>query len=96
MTSVTGFEPRVTILGHIQRGGSPSATDRILATRLGAAAVEQIAADRCGVLVGLIGGTVQAVPLEELFKSQKPLDMQLYRLAEVLARSACCRQGRAI
>jgi 6-phosphofructokinase 1 len=86
MTSVTGFEPRVTILGHIQRGGSPSAFDRILATRLGAAAVEQIAAGHYGILVGLIHGVVQAVQLEDLFKSQKPLDMKLYRLAEVLAR----------
>lgn len=82
----TGFEPRVTILGHIQRGGTPSAFDRILATRLGAGAVEQLAAGNFGVLVGLIKGVVQAVPLENVFKSAKPLDMKLYRLAEVLAK----------
>jgi 6-phosphofructokinase 1 len=81
-----GFAPRVTILGHIQRGGTPSAFDRILATRLGAAAVEQIAINNTGVLVGLIKGVVQAVPLEQVFKSSKPLDMNLYRLGEVLAR----------
>jgi 6-phosphofructokinase 1 len=84
--STTGFEPRVTILGHIQRGGSPSAFDRILATRLGYAAVEQLAAGHFGVLVGLIKGTVQAVPLEEVFKNSKPLDMGLFHLGEVLAR----------
>jgi 6-phosphofructokinase 1 len=81
-----GFEPRVTILGHIQRGGTPSAFDRILATRLGAAAVEQMAGGNAGVLVGLIKGEVKAVPLEDVFKSTKPLDMKLYRLAEVLAK----------
>ena len=82
----TGFEPRVTILGHIQRGGSPSAFDRILATRLGAAAVENLAKGNTGVLVGLIKGVVRAVPLEAVFKTTKPLDMSLYRLGEILAR----------
>lgn len=83
---VTGFEPRVTILGHIQRGGTPSAFDRILATRLGCAAVEQLANGNYGVLVGLIKGIVQAVPLEDVFKASKPLDMRLYTMAEILAR----------
>ena len=82
----TGFDARITILGHIQRGGSPSAFDRILATRLGWAAVEQLAQGKSGVLVGLIHGVVQAVQLEDVFKTPKPLDMNLYKLAEVLAR----------
>lgn len=82
----TGFDPRITILGHIQRGGTPSAFDRILATRLGAGAVEQIAAGNYGVLVGLIKGTVQAVALEQVFQHTKPVDKNLYRLSEVLAR----------
>jgi 6-phosphofructokinase 1 len=82
----TGFDPRVTILGHIQRGGSPSAFDRILGTRLGWAAVEQLVQGKSGMLVGLIHGTVLAVELENVFKKPKPLDMSLYQMAEIMAR----------
>lgn len=82
----TGFEPRVTILGHIQRGGTPTAADRILATRLGAAAVEEIADGNTPVLMGWVKGAVKAIPLEDVFKSTKALDAKLYRLADILAR----------
>lgn len=81
-----GFEVRATTLGHLQRGGTPGAADRLLATRLGAAAVEELAAGKSGVLVGIIKGQVQATPLSEVVASKKPLDMQLIKLAEVLAK----------
>lgn len=81
-----GFEVRATTLGHLQRGGTPGAADRLLATRLGAAAVEELAAGKSGVLVGVIKGQVQATPLSEVVASKKPLDMQLIKLAEVLAK----------
>lgn len=83
-----GFELRVTKLGHVQRGGSPGAFDRLLATRLGAAATEQLTEDRHGVLVGLIKGEIAATPLAEVAArsegNQKPLDMRLLALAQVL------------
>ncbi|MFZ5876721.1 MAG: ATP-dependent 6-phosphofructokinase [Nitrospirota bacterium] len=81
-----GFDLRVTCLGHIQRGGAPGAFDRLLATRLGAGAVDALSRGAHGVLVGLVRGDVAATPLSEVVASCKPLDMRLWELAKVLAR----------
>ena len=81
-----GFELRVTILGHVQRGGAPGAFDRLLATRLGAAATEYLAQGEHGVLVGLLKGEVAATPLAEVVANKKPLDLRLLELARVLAK----------
>ncbi|GAB4480400.1 MAG: 6-phosphofructokinase [Anaerolineae bacterium] len=80
-----GFELRATILGHLQRGGTPGAFDRTLATRLGAAAVEQIAQGNFGLLVGHIKGETATTPLDEVVGKKKPIDMGLVELAQVLA-----------
>jgi 6-phosphofructokinase 1 len=80
------FDLRVTCLGHIQRGGAPGAFDRLLATRLGAGAVEALVRGEHGVLVGLIRGEVATTPLTEVVSTCKPLDMRLWELAKVLAR----------
>jgi 6-phosphofructokinase 1 len=81
-----GFDLRVCRLGHVQRGGAPGATDRVLATKLGAAAVAQIEAGQSGVLVGSIGGKVVATPLAEVVGRKKHLDPDLLELARMLAR----------
>lgn len=81
-----GFELRVTILGHVQRGGTPSAFDRLLGTRLGAAAVECLARGESGVLVGLMQGAVRPTPLEKAVCTPKELDLPLLDLARILAR----------
>jgi 6-phosphofructokinase 1 len=82
-----GFdELRVTQLGHVQRGGIPSAFDRLLGTRLGAAATDFLARGHRGVLVGLVGGRPAVTPLSEVVGSTKPLDPQLLALASVLAK----------
>ena len=81
-----GFDLRVTTLGHVQRGGVPSAFDRLLATRLGAAATEHLSRGEEGILLGLIKGEIALTPLSEVVKSKKPLDMHLLKLAKVLAR----------
>jgi 6-phosphofructokinase 1 len=81
-----GFELRVCKLGHVQRGGAPGVSDRMLATRLGAAAVEHVDSGRAGVLVGIIDGKVAATPLSEVVDRTKPLDMRLLELARVLAQ----------
>lgn len=81
-----GFELRLTILGHVQRGGRPTAFDRLLATRLGAAAVESLAAGRHGLLMGLIKGEVAATRLSEAAQKKKALDTGLLELARVLAK----------
>ncbi len=81
-----GFELRVTILGHVQRGGAPGAFDRLLATRLGAAATEYLARGEHGLVVGLLRGEVTATPLAEVVANKKPLDLRLLELARVLAK----------
>jgi 6-phosphofructokinase 1 len=81
-----GFSVRMTILGHIQRGGAPLAFDRLLATRLGAAAAQYLIEGRSGEMVGLIGNEIASTPFEEVIAERKPIDVDMYRLAEVLAR----------
>ncbi len=81
-----GFDLRVTSLGHIQRGGAPGAFDRLLATRLGAGAVEALVQGKHNVLVGLIRNEVATTPLTEVVSTCKPLDTRLWELAKVLAR----------
>ncbi|HYU31256.1 MAG TPA: 6-phosphofructokinase, partial [Thermoanaerobaculia bacterium] len=81
-----GFELRATILGHVQRGGTPGAFDRLLATRLGAAAVASLAHGRHGVLMGLVRGEVGATPLAEVVTHQKTIDLELFELARVMAQ----------
>jgi 6-phosphofructokinase 1 len=80
-----GYQADLTTLGHIQSGGTPTAFDRILAARLGAAAVEALADDASGVMVGLSGDEVRHVPLEKVADEKRPLDPDLYRLAGVLS-----------
>jgi 6-phosphofructokinase 1 len=80
-----GFDLRVTTLGHVQRGGAPGAFDRLLATRLGAAATEQLAGSTHGVLVGLNHGQITATPLAEVVAGKKSLDLRLMKLAQVLS-----------
>lgn len=81
-----GFEPRLTVLGHVQRGGRPGASDRLLATRLGAAAVEQLARGEHGVLVGTIDNRIKATPLGEIIGKTKTIDRDLLDLARTLAQ----------
>ncbi|MBN9390898.1 MAG: 6-phosphofructokinase [Chloroflexi bacterium] len=81
-----GFELRAITLGHVQRGGAPTAFDRLLGTRFGAAATGYLAEGRYGVLAGLVKGEVGATPLAEVIANKKPLDFQLMELAKVLAK----------
>lgn len=81
-----GFELRATQLGHVQRGGAPGAFDRLLATRLGAAATEQLSLGNSGVLVGYQKSSLTATPLEVVVASKKPLDTSLFELGRILAK----------
>ena len=78
------FEPRLTILGHVQRGGTPSAFDRLLATRLAARATQLLLEDNSGNLVGLINGCATATPLAEVVGKHKPLPAELLFLADAM------------
>jgi 6-phosphofructokinase 1 len=80
-----GFDLRVTRLGHVVRGGIPSAADRVLATRLGAAAVATLADGKHGVLVGIVKGDIVVTPLAEITGRTRPADAGLLELARVMA-----------
>lgn len=86
MREKIGFETRVTVLGHMQRGGSPSAFDRVLASRLGATAVKELAGGKSGLMMALKGGEVGAIELEKAVQESKELDMDIFRLAQVLSK----------
>jgi ATP-dependent phosphofructokinase / diphosphate-dependent phosphofructokinase len=75
----TGFETRVTVLGHVQRGGTPTAFDRVLATRFGIAAIDAVHDGAFGQMVALAGGEIVRVPLAEAVGSLKTVDPDLYR-----------------
>lgn len=83
--SRTGFETRVTILGHVQRGGSPTPTDRILGSRFGVAAVDALHEGRTDVMTGLHGERVELVPLSEIAGKVKTVPEDMLRAAKVLA-----------
>jgi ATP-dependent phosphofructokinase / diphosphate-dependent phosphofructokinase len=80
----TGIETRATILGHIQRGGTPTARDRVLAGRFGAFACDLFAQEKFGMMAALQGDTIVAVSLEEATAAKKIVPDELYRLTEVL------------
>jgi 6-phosphofructokinase 1 len=80
-----GFELRVTRLGHVVRGGTPSAADRVLATRLGAAAVEHLARGEHGVLIGTLCSETAATPLAEVAGRTRPANAALLELARIMA-----------
>jgi len=79
----TGYETRVSVLGHIQRGGSPTAFDRILGTRFGVKAVELVKNKRFGRMVALSGNKIIDVSIEEAVRELKKVDMDLYDIARV-------------
>jgi 6-phosphofructokinase 1 len=79
----TGFETRMTILGHVQRGGTPNAYDRVLGTRFGVAAVDALTRGDQGKMVALRGTDVVTVPLAEALAEPKLLDTELFETAEV-------------
>ncbi len=81
-----GFKTRVTILGHIQRGGSPTAYDRLLASRMGVRAVEALLQGKGGVMTGLKGRGIEYVPLEEVVSRKRTANLEYYEMTRVLAR----------
>jgi 6-phosphofructokinase 1 len=79
----TGFETRVTVLGHLQRGGSPTVFDRVLATRVGVAAVDYIKEGRFGHMPALVGDKIVPVTLRDAVAATKTVNRDLYELAKV-------------
>ncbi|MDR0186314.1 6-phosphofructokinase [Prevotella brunnea] len=79
------FDVRVTILGHLQRGGRPSARDRIIASRMGVGAVEALIQGQRNIMVGVRNNEVVYVPLSEAIRSDKPFDMKLIKVLDELS-----------
>jgi len=79
------LEYRICVLGHVQRGGSPTARDRVLASKLGAAAVDALVNGMSGYMVGELKGEIAFTPLRETWEKTKELDSNLLRLIKVLA-----------
>ncbi|MCC7118359.1 MAG: 6-phosphofructokinase [Anaerolineales bacterium] len=84
--SNVGFSTRITILGHIQRGGSPTAYDRLLASRMGVKAVEALLEGTHGMMTGLKGKGVDFVPLADVISNKRKVNMEYHHMAKVLAR----------
>jgi len=77
---------KVTVIGHLQRGGSPSAFDRVLASILGFSTIEALLAGKTGVMVGIRNNTIDYVPFKEAIEKQKPMNKDLLRMAHILAQ----------
>ncbi|HOO31696.1 MAG TPA: 6-phosphofructokinase [Thermotogota bacterium] len=80
-----GYETRITILGHVQRGGSPSAFDRIMATRMGLQSVEAVLDGDFGKMIALQGSQMVRIPYSDLLDKKKKINMDLYKLSYVLS-----------
>ena len=80
---VTGFETRVTVLGHVQRGGTPTAFDRVLGTRFGVKAVEMILEGQFGMITSLKGNKIVTASLSDAVGELKTVDKDFYKLAEI-------------
>lgn len=84
VTKRTGFETRVCVLGHIQRGGSPTAADRVLGTELGAAAIQALVDGTKGKMVGIVGGTISYTNLRDTWEKRKELNPRLRQFIQLL------------
>lgn len=82
----SGLETRVTVLGHIQRGGSPTAFDRVLASRFGAEAIELISKNKSGYMVGINNNKIVSISIEKALAMEHYIDLSLYELAGILAK----------
>jgi 6-phosphofructokinase 1 len=83
--NLKGYEVRVTVLGHIQRGGSPSGRDRILASKLGVNAVDALLRGEKNVMVGKRFNKIVTVPFSESIKGENEIDMELIRIAKIIS-----------
>ena len=81
----TGYETRVSVLGHIQRGGAPTAYDRVLGTRFGIKAVELVIDEKFGLMVSLNHNRMQSIAIAEAVKARKAINKDLYEIAQVFS-----------
>ena len=77
------YEVRVSVLGHIQRGGSPSCYDRVLASRMGVGAIDALLNNERNVMIGVVHNKINSVPFSEALKGENKLDLELIRVADI-------------
>ena len=79
------YDVRVSVLGHLQRGGSPSCFDRVLASRMGVKAVETLLEGKSNYMVGLLNDQIALTPLEQAIKGQSKIDKELIRVSDIMS-----------
>jgi len=84
-TNLPEYDVRVSVLGHMQRGGSPSCFDRVLASRLGVKAVESLLEGKSNYMVGILGDKVTLTPLEQAIKGHTEIDRELLRVSDIMS-----------
>ena len=83
--NMEGYDVRVSVLGHMQRGGAPSCFDRVLASRMGVKAVESLLAEKTNYMVGLINGEIELTPLDNAIKGKSKINLELLRVSEIMS-----------
>jgi 6-phosphofructokinase 1 len=79
------YDVRVSVLGHMQRGGAPSCYDRVLASRLGVKAVESLLEGKSNYMVGVMQDNIELTPLEQAIKGHYPIDKELLRVSDIMS-----------
>ena len=83
--NLPGYEARVSVLGHMQRGGSPTCFDRVLASKMGVKAVEFLLDGESNVMVGFISGKIVTSSIEEAIKREHDINRELLRISDILS-----------
>ena len=83
--NMEGYDVRVSVLGHMQRGGAPSCFDRVLASRMGVKAVESILEGKTNYMVGLLNGKMELTPLENTIKGKTKINLELLRVSDIMS-----------
>lgn len=83
--NMEGYDVRVSVLGHMQRGGSPSCFDRVLASRMGVKAVESVLEGQTNYMVGLLNGKMELTPLEKAIKGKTKINLELLRVSDIMS-----------
>lgn len=83
--NMEGYDVRVSVLGHMQRGGAPSCFDRVLASRMGVKAVESLLDGQTNYMVGLLNGKMELTPLEKAIKGKSKINLELLRVSDIMS-----------
>ena len=83
--NMEGYDVRVSVLGHMQRGGAPSCFDRVLASRMGVKAVESLLSGKTNYMVGLLNGEIALTPLDNAIKGKSKINLELLRVSEIMS-----------